>query len=159
MLKRHIEQKALPYTAEQMFLLVAAVDQYKDFAPWCIASRINSRESKDIFYADLVVGYKMLREKFTSKVHLIFPQVEGQPYEIYIEYLKGPLKQLKNHWRFTPDQSGGCIIDFSVEFEFKNNMLQGIAQVFFQEIVKRMVSAFEDRAGQLYGSKSLAGGS
>lgn len=155
MLKKHIEQKTLPYTPEQMFTLVAAVDQYKDFAPWCIASRINKREGDDVFYADLVVGYKMLREKFTSRVNIIRPEIEGQSYEIYIEYLKGPLRQLKNHWRFTPDQNGNCVIDFLVEFEFKNNVLQGIAQVFFQEIVKRMVSAFEDRAAQLYKARPL----
>lgn len=156
MMKKHIEQKLLPYTPEQMFSLVAAVDKYKDFAPWCIASRINSRESETIFYADLVVGYKMFREKFTSKVNLVYPENETDSYEIYIEYLKGPLKQLKNHWRFTPDQNGNCIIDFDVEFEFKNNVLQGIAQVFFQEIVKRMVGAFEDRAAQIYGPKTLS---
>ena len=66
----HIEQKTLPYSAEQMFALVVAVDQYSEFAPWCVASRINKRESDEIFYADLVVGYKMFRERFSSKVML-----------------------------------------------------------------------------------------
>lgn len=149
-IKKHIEQKRIPYTPEQMFSLVAAVDRYSEFAPWCVASRINARESEEIFYADLVVGYKMFRERFTSKVHLQPPEMET-PGKIYIEYLKGPLRQLQNSWVFLPDGEGGCIIDFSVEFEFNNSMLQGIAQVFFQEIVKRMVGAFEARAQQLYG--------
>jgi coenzyme Q-binding protein COQ10 len=149
--KKHIEQKQLPYTPEQMFALVAAVDRYKEFAPWCVASRINRWEGDDVFYADLVVGYKLLRERFTSKVHLQ-PPTDDAPGEIYIEYLKGPLKQLQNTWVFSPDGQGGCIIDFSVEFEFTNSMLQGIAQVFFQEIVKRMVGAFEARAQDLYGA-------
>lgn len=149
--KKHIEQKRLPYTPEQMFALVAAVDRYKEFAPWCVASRINRWDGDDVFYADLVVGYKLLRERFTSKVHLR-PPTEGSSGEIAIEYLKGPLKQLQNTWVFSSDGQGGCVIDFSVEFEFNNSMLQGIAQVFFQEIVKRMVGAFEARAQALYGA-------
>ena len=149
--KKHIEQKQLPYTPEQMFALVAAVDRYKEFAPWCVASRINRWEGDDVFYADLVVGYKLLRERFTSKVHLQPPKDEA-PGEITIEYLKGPLKQLQNTWVFSSDGQGSCVIDFSVEFEFNNSMLQGIAQVFFQEIVKRMVGAFEARARDLYGA-------
>lgn len=142
---RHIEQKHLPYTPEQMFELVADVARYQEFAPWCIASRINRRESESVFYADLVVGYKMFRERFTSKVNL------ERPYRIHIEYLKGPLKNLKNNWEFKPAPNGGCIIDFSVEFEFGNAALQTLANMFFNEVVKRMVSAFEARAQQLYG--------
>ncbi|MEZ5813533.1 MAG: type II toxin-antitoxin system RatA family toxin [Alphaproteobacteria bacterium] len=140
----HIEQKRLPYTPEQMFALVAAVDKYHEFLPWCVASRINSREGEGLFYADLVVGYKMIRERFSSKVLLEAPD------HIYIEYLKGPLKHLKNHWRFTGEADGSCLIDFSVEFEFKNKALQGLAQVFFKEVIHRMVSAFEGRAAEIY---------
>lgn len=152
-IKRHIEQKTLPYTPEQMFALVAEVDKYKEFAPWCVASRIKERESDEVFYADLVVGYKIFKERFTSKVFLK-PPVDDIPGEIYIEYLRGPLKQLKNKWKFTRGEDGSCIIDFNVEFEFSNSMLQGIAQVFFQEIVKRMVGAFEERAKDLYGDQA-----
>lgn len=141
----HIEQKTLPYTPEQMFILVSAVDRYSEFLPWCVASRINHRESDAIFYADLVVGYKMIRERFSSKV------VTDAPDSLHIEYLKGPLKHLKNHWRFTEEPDGSCLIDFSVEFEFKNKALQGLAQMFFKEVIHRMVDAFEDRAKQIYG--------
>lgn len=146
---QHIERKTLPYTPEQMFDLVARVDDYSDFAPWCIASRINEWQNDHVFFADLVVGYKMLRERFTSKVYL--EPVTGDEGRIFIEYLRGPLKHLKNYWHFIREEDGSCTIDFSVEFEFKNNVLQGLAQVFFQEVVRRMVSAFEDRAKQLYG--------
>ncbi|MFK7840367.1 MAG: type II toxin-antitoxin system RatA family toxin [Bdellovibrionales bacterium] len=141
----HIEQKHLPYSAQQMFDLVEAVDEYDQFAPWCVASRINSRESDSVFYADLVVGYKMFRERFSSKV------ITERPDKIYIEYLKGPLKQLKNYWQFIEQPDGSCIIDFSVEFEFKNSALQGIAKVFFKEVIDRMVDAFEARAKDVYG--------
>ncbi|MFA5592103.1 MAG: type II toxin-antitoxin system RatA family toxin [Micavibrio sp.] len=142
---KHIEQKHLPYTPEQMFNLVADVASYQEFAPWCIASRINRRESDSVFYADLVVGYKMFRERFSSKVIL------ARPDEISIEYLKGPLKNLKNKWKFIRQPDNTCLIDFSVEFEFNNIALQTLANMFFNEVVKRMVSAFETRAADLYG--------
>jgi coenzyme Q-binding protein COQ10 len=142
---KHIEQKHLPYTPEQMFDLVADVARYHEFAPWCIASRINRVESPSVFYADLVVGYKMFRERFTSKVML------DRPNRIHIEYLKGPLKNLKNNWEFIRQTDGSCVIDFSVEFEFSNVALQALANMFFNEVVKRMVGAFEERAKVLYG--------
>lgn len=142
---QHIERKTLPYSRQQMFDLVADVGRYSEFAPWCIASRINARESDSVFYADLVVGYKLFRERFSSKVVLTAPE------RIEIEYLRGPLKHLKNRWEFIAEADGSCTIDFSVEFEFKNSMLHGIAKVFFHEVIRRMVSAFEARAKQLYG--------
>lgn len=141
---KHLEQKHLPYTPEQMFDLVADVARYEEFAPWCIASRINKVESESVFYADLVVGYKMFRERFSSKVML------DRPNEISIEYLKGPLKNLKNRWQFIRQPDNTCLIDFSVEFEFGNVALQTLANMFFNEVVKRMVGAFEERAAELY---------
>jgi coenzyme Q-binding protein COQ10 len=147
---KHIEQKKLPYSRQQLFDLVADVARYKEFLPWCVASRINRWEGDDIFYADLVVGYKMIRERFSSKVHL------ENPDHIYIEYIRGPMKHLKNHWRFIAEEDGGCTIDFSVEFEFSNNMLQGLARMFFNEVIKRMVSAFEARAAEIYSSESVS---
>jgi coenzyme Q-binding protein COQ10 len=150
----HIERKTLPYSPEQMFGLVADVGRYAEFAPWCIASRINSRESAHVFYADLIVGYKLFRERFSSKV-MIEPPTDTAPGRIEIEYLKGPLKHLKNHWLFIREEDGSCTVDFSVEFEFKNSMLQGIAKVFFNEVIRRMVGAFETRAEALYGRSGL----
>ena len=144
----HIEQKHMPYSAEQMFDLVADVANYKEFCPWCVGSRINSHETDDIFYADLVVGYKMFRERFTSKVIL------DRPRRIHIEYLKGPLKNLKNNWEFAPLEDGSCVIDFSVEFEFSNIALQAFSRMFFNEVVRRMVGAFEKRAEELYSAAS-----
>lgn len=141
----HVEQKNLPYTAVQMFDLVAAVDKYQEFLPWCVASRINKKDSDRIFYADLIVGYKVFREKFSSKVIL------DRPNEISIEYQEGPLKNLTNHWVFREVEDGSCLIDFSVEFEFQNVALQALANMFFHEVVKRMTGAFEKRAAEIYG--------
>ena len=145
----HFEQKELPYTREQMFDLVAAVDRYDEFAPWCAKSRINKWESDTVFLADLIVGYKMFREKFSSRVIL------DKPNEIYIEYQKGPLKNLTNKWVFNDAPNGSCIIDFSVEFEFKNMAFQTLANVFFNEVLKRMMGAFEARAEEIYGSTKM----
>lgn len=139
----HAEKRDLPYTPEQMFALVADVDKYPEFLPWCISSRITKREG-DVFYADLIIGYKMVREKFTSKVIL------ERPNSIRVEYLKGPLKYLSNKWKFIPRADGGCTIDFYVDFEFRNAFFQSLMGVFFNEVVKRMVTAFEDRARKLY---------
>lgn len=144
----HVEQKILPYTPQQMFDLVAAVDQYKHFAPWCVASRINKWEGDNVFYADLIVGYKVFREKFSSKV-ILDPKKE-----ITIEYQEGPLKNLTNHWQFSKTPEGHCLIDFSVEFEFKNGALQSLATMFFNEVVKRMIIAFEKRAEEVYGAST-----
>jgi len=138
----HAEKKDLPYTAEQMFALVADVESYPEFLPWCISSRITKREEGQ-FYADLIIGYKLVREKFTSKVIL------NEPDSIRVEYLKGPLKYLSNKWVFIP-RGEGCTIDFYVDFEFRNAFFQSLMGVFFNEIVKRMVAAFEDRAKKLY---------
>lgn len=144
----HFEQRELPYTPEQMFDLVAGVDKYPEFAPWCVASRINRWEGDDVFYADLVIGYKVFRERFSSKVIL------DRPNEVLIEYQKGPLKNLKNQWVFKEGENGSCILDFSVEFEFKNVALQALANMFFNEVVKRMVGAFEGRAREIYGEST-----
>ena len=140
----HAEKRKLPYTCEQLFDLVAAVDLYPQFLPWCLASRITRREG-NVFYADLVIGYKMVREKFGSKVTALRPD------HIHVEYLSGPMKYLSNHWRFIEEEDGFCTIDFFVDFEFKNKFFQNLIGLFFNEAVKRMVQAFEERAKNLYG--------
>lgn len=140
----HVEKKTLPFSPEQLFDLVAGVDQYPEFLPWCVASRITVRE-EDAFHADLVIGYKMIREKFTSRVEL------DRPGYIHVRYLSGPMKYLSNEWRFQDNGDGSTTIDFYVDFEFKNRMLERLMGVFFNEIVRRMVTAFEVRAKELYG--------
>jgi len=139
----HAEIKKLPYTPEQMFDLVAGVDKYPQFLPWCLGSRITRREGNEI-YADLIIGYGPVREKFTSRVVL------DRPAHIRVDYLSGPMKYLSNEWKFESDGQGGCIIDFYVDFEFKNPIFQKLMGVFFNEAVKRMVAAFEARAQALY---------
>lgn len=144
----HAEQRNLPYTPEQLFALVADVQKYPEFLPWCLSCTIK-RQEEEAFYADLIIGYKMVREKFGSKVTL------NAPDHIHVEYLSGPMKYLSNHWRFIREDNGSCTIDFFVDFEFKSRLLQNLMGVFFNEIVRRMVSAFEGRARDLYGESGL----
>jgi coenzyme Q-binding protein COQ10 len=141
----HAEQRRLPYSAEQLFDLVADVERYPEFLPWCVGARIRERKEKTIV-ADLIIGYRMFRERFTSRVVL------DQPKRIDVAYSEGPFKYLNNHWIFVPQPDGGCVIDFYVDFEFRSRMLQKVIEVLFNEAVRRMVSAFEGRARQLYGT-------
>lgn len=140
----HAEQRRLPYSPEQLFDLVADVERYPEFLPWCLDCRVTRRQG-DVLYADLIIGYKMVREKFGSRVTLTRPDL------IRVEYLSGPMKYLSNQWRFLPAPDGGCIIDFYVDFEFRNPFFQRLMGLFFNEAVRRMVAAFEARAKALYG--------
>lgn len=141
----HAEERTLPYSPEQLYNLVADVESYPKFLPWCVACRITDKRDGEID-ADLVIGYKMVREKFSSRVTL-------EPHKkIHVEYLSGPMRYLSNYWRFIPvDDGKACKIDFYVEFEFKNAFLQKTINIFFHEAVKRMVNAFEQRAIEMYG--------
>ena len=139
----HAEKKFLPYTADQMFRLVADIERYPEFLPWCIGARIRKRVD-NVVYADLMIGFKMVRERFTSKVVL------SPPGRVDVTYAEGPFQYLSNHWIFEP-APGGCSIDFFVDFEFKSKVLQKIITALFSEAVRRMVSAFETRAQALYG--------
>lgn len=139
----HAEKRYLPYTPEQMFDLVADVESYAEFLPWCVACRITANEG-DMLEADLIIGYKIFREKFKSRVIL------DRPEEIRVDYLDGPLKSLSNQWAFIRNSDGTCTIDFYVDFEFKNPRLQNLVNMFFEKVVTRMVGAFEKRAEELY---------
>jgi len=129
-----------------MFDLVADVGAYPQFLPWCVAARVKSKSDVEIV-ADLIIGFKMVRERFTSKVTL------NTPSRIDVTYVDGPFQYLNNHWKFSPTEDGGCQIDFHVDFEFRSKMLQRLIGVLFNEAVRRMVAAFEARAVSLYGPK------
>jgi coenzyme Q-binding protein COQ10 len=145
----HAEHRVLPYTPEQMFPLVADVERYPEFLPWCVAARIRERRP-DFINADLVIGFRMFRERFTSHVKL------DPPNRIDVTYTDGPFRYLNNHWTFER-VPGGCRVDFFVDFEFKSRVLQKVIEMLFSEAVRRMVAAFESRAQQLYGRPSPDG--
>ncbi|WP_448502153.1 type II toxin-antitoxin system RatA family toxin [Sphingomonas sp.] len=147
---KHTETRHLPYSPEQMFDLVADVKSYADFLPWVSAIRVRS-DGETQMVADMIVGFKGLRETFTSKVQ------KERPDHIRVDYLDGPLKYLNNDWKFRPDGKGGCLVDFCVDFQFKNRMFEMLAGQVFDRALRKMIGAFEERAAVLYGAS--AGGS
>lgn len=146
---RHAETKTLPYRADQMFALVADVARYPEFLPWTAAARIRSRtviDGGELMEADLVISFKVFRERFGSRVTLL----PGQN-RILTEYIDGPFKHLKSVWTFADRPEGGCEVGFEVDFEFRNAILAGIIGLVFNEAMQRVVRAFEARAKVLYG--------
>jgi coenzyme Q-binding protein COQ10 len=144
----HSEMKILPYTPQQMYDLVADVAKYPEFLPWCAAARIRSRREQgevEIMEADLVISFKVFRERFGSRVTL-FPR----EMRIDTEYLDGPFKYLESNWRFHSAE-GGTEVEFFVDFEFRNKVLQGVIGLVFYDAMQRVVRAFERRARELYG--------
>ncbi len=146
---RHAETRRLPYTPEQMFDLVADVGRYAEFLPWVTAVRVRS-DSPSAMVADLIVGFKGLRETFTSKVE------KTRPLSIHVDYIDGPLKYLTNDWTFRP-APGGCDVDFAVDFAFKNRVFEMLAGQVFGSALRKMIGAFETRATELYASSDSRG--
>lgn len=147
----HSETKRLPYTAQQMYDLVADVASYPQFLPWCAAARIRSRRAEgpsEVLEADLVISFKVFRERFGSRVTL-WPDEN----RIDTEYLDGPFKYLKSNWSFA-DVEGGADVSFFVDFEFRNAILQGVIGLVFNDAMQRVVRAFERRAQELYGTSA-----
>lgn len=147
----HRETRILPYTAAQMFDLVADVPSYPKFLPWNAAARIRSRrpiEGGELMEADLVISFKVFRESFGSRVWL-YP---GRR-RIETEYIDGPFRHMRSSWDFR-DVPGGCEVTFYVDFEFRNAILQAVIGVVFNDAMQRIVRAFERRAAELYGRAS-----
>ncbi len=152
------EKRFLPYTPAQLFELVAAVDRYPEFLPWCLAARtrpagtLPGTPRKSLFVADLVIGFRMMRARYTSRVTLQAPR------RIDVTCIEGPFRYLNNHWTFEPvapsagRPAGGTMITFQIEFAFRSSLLQSLMGVLFDEAVSRMVAAFEGRAKQHYGA-------
>jgi coenzyme Q-binding protein COQ10 len=144
---RHSENRHLPYTPEQLFELVADVARYDEFLPWVVAVRVRSSSEKETV-ADLVVGFNAFKERFTSRV------VKDRPSSINVDYVEGPLKYLHNNWRFERAADGGTNVHFSVDFAFKSRIFESLAGAMFDRALRRMITAFEQRAAALYGINS-----
>jgi coenzyme Q-binding protein COQ10 len=154
----HSEKRFLPYAPAQLFELVAAVDRYPEFLPWCLAARVRPAGTlpgtprKSLLVADLLIGFRMMRARYTSRITLQAPS------RIDVTCIEGPFRYLSNHWAFEPvapsdaHPSGGTMISFHIEFAFRSSLLQSLMGVLFDEATSRMVAAFEDRAKRLYGA-------
>jgi len=145
----HAETRFLPYSPEQVFDLVADVKRYPEFLPWVQAMRVR-KDGADETLADMIVGFKGLRETFTSRV------TKARPDRIHVDYVDGPLRFLTNEWRFRPAE-GGCAVEFQVAFEFRSRMFEKLAGRVFDAALRRMIGAFETRAEALYGAGSASG--
>lgn len=139
---------------DQMFALVADVEQYPQFLPLCEALTVRSRRERDgqaVLVADMTAGYKAVRETFTSQVHL-------KPAErmIDVKYLDGPFRYLTNLWRFDPADDGACDIHFFIDYEFKSRILGALMGAMFDRAFRMFVEAFEKRATEIYGPGKIA---
>ena len=146
---RHQETREMPYSAQQMYDLVADVARYPEFLPWTAAARIRSREAQgaqEVMLADLVISFKVFRERFGSRVVLT-----PAAHKIETTYLDGPFRHMLSTWAFRDVSDWTCEVDFLVDFEFKNALLQGVIGVVFNDAMQRVVRAFERRAAELYG--------
>jgi coenzyme Q-binding protein COQ10 len=142
------DSRILPWSAEQMFDLVADVARYPEFLPWVIATRLRS-DSAGEMVADMLVGFNHVREKFTSRVR------KQRPSRIGVDYLDGPMRRLESRWYFDPlPEGGGCAVTFWVDFSFRSAAFEKLAGTYLDRAFRRMVSAFQERADALYGSSS-----
>ena len=133
-----------PFSAQQMFDLITDVDRYDEFIPYCTAAQVRER-SDDAMLADLAIGYKMLRETYSSRIEL-----GAEPLSVTVHQAKGPFRHLFNQWVFEETESG-CDVHFELQFEFSVPLLRRIIEPIMNRVVERFVAAFEERALEIYG--------
>lgn len=145
--------RILPFSAQQMFDLVADVESYPQFVPLCDALRVRSRETladgRDLLVADMTVAYKIYRETFASRVTL-----DRSRWQILVEYLDGPFRRLENEWAFQP-KDNGCRLDFYIAYEFRSRSLQLVVGAMFDRAFRKFADAFQRRAGELFGPQPV----
>ena len=144
----HKEERVLGYSVAQIFDLVIAVEEYPEFLPWCLSASVK-KSGTQTFDADLVIGFKIFRERFSSQI------TWQRPESIEVIPIAGPFKRMRNSWRFTAQGNDSCKVNFYVDFEFRSRLLNKLIGVLFYEAVSRMVRAFEQRASELYGTNNV----
>ena len=143
-------RRRVRHAAEKMFDLVADVERYPEFVPLCeslkICQRSQTPDGKEIIVADMTVSFKLVRERFTSRVTL-----DRAHRKILVEYLQGPFSHLENRWAFEPKSDDSCEIGFFISYEFRSRMLSMLMGSMFDVAFHRFSSAFEQRADKVYG--------
>ena len=140
--------RRVTHTPQQMFALVADVEAYPQFLPLCEALTVRSRKERDgrtVLVADMSIGYKAIRETFTTQV-LLKPEERT----IDVKYIDGPFKYLSNIWSFEP-ASDGCFVRFFIDYEFKSRILAALMGTMFDRAFRMFAEAFEKRADMVYG--------
>jgi coenzyme Q-binding protein COQ10 len=143
----HSESRVVPFSAAQMFAIVADVERYPEFVPWCVGLRILKNETvgpREVLLCETIVGFKGLREKYTSRATLI-----ARDHCIDVEQVSGVFRKMETQWRFTPVTEKSCRVDFAIAFEFKSRVLGTIASGAFALVINQMSHAFEARAKKL----------
>lgn len=143
------QTRDVPFSADEMYALVADIERYPTFLPWCAGARIRKREqdgANEVVVADLIIAYKVFREQFTSRVIL-----DQSARVLDVKYVQGPFRYLANKWEFEALSAGGCRIHFFIDFEFRSVTLQKLINSVFSKAFTRMMQAFIDRADELYG--------
>ena len=147
----HSEQKYLPYTPRQVFDLVADVERYPQFLPWCRAARVIER-SRNEFLGELVISFNHMTESYVSRVTLTPPPGEHESCRIDVALVRGPFQHLVNRWQFIPEEQG-TRVDFFLDFQFRSRMLEKLIGGMFARAAAKMVAAFSERADALYGKE------
>lgn len=145
---KQIETKIVPFSSEQMFNLVADIDSYKEFLPWCNDSKIietNQKEDHSLLIADLEIGYDQFVYTYRSEV-----LVMNDKSEINVRDLDGPFKYLKNQWKFKSINEHSCQIEFYIDFELNIKVFDILMKKFFDLAFQKMVEAFTNRAKEIY---------
>ncbi len=141
----HAERQFLPYAPKQLFDLVADIERYPEFLPWCRAARILEKREGECL-AELVISFNHMTENYTSRV------VFTPPAAIDVTMVKGPFEHLTNRWRFTPE-AAGTRVDFELDFKFKSRLLETLIGSMFEKAAAKMINAFKTRAELLYGKR------
>lgn len=147
-LPAHKESRLVAHPPQKLYELVSDIESYPQFLPWVTGVRVRSRGTageNEVIVADVLISYKMFRETFRSSVTL-----NPQSRTIDVAYVNGPFKHLDNHWRFEPTGEG-TKVDFAVDFEFRSRMMERMITGMFDRAVHKIVTAFFDRADELYG--------
>ncbi|MBK5196874.1 MAG: type II toxin-antitoxin system RatA family toxin [Methyloceanibacter sp.] len=140
------------HSADEMFALVARVEDYPKFLPLCEELAVKSREQREgseLLIATMTVGYGFIHEGFTTQVHL-----DRATRTILVEYLDGPFSFLENRWRFHPRGQGACEVDFYIAYSFRSRLFERLVGRLFAKAVEKYTTAFEARADAIYGREA-----
>ena len=147
-------EREVAHSADEMFALVADVERYPEFVPLCERLIVRTRQKdgeRETLVADMTVGYKAIRETFTTRVVLDRPALV-----IEAQYLEGPFRHLDSRWTFVPEGSHACLVLFSIDYQFKSRILGAMMGAAFDGMFRRLAGAFEERADAVYGVTATA---
>jgi coenzyme Q-binding protein COQ10 len=148
-------KRRVRHSATDMFELVADVDKYPQFVPFCRSMKVRKRgedeRGRPTIVAEMTIAYKMIHETFTTQVTL-----DRTELQIVVDYLSGPFRRLENRWRFRTVAERMCEVEFFLMYEFQSRTLGMLMGAMFEAVFRRFADAFERRADQIYGKPAQA---